>query len=121
MPDPFATCRNSAIAATTAAFRMVEMRAATRFRDPTLTRLTRPSFRPFSPFVAQLFLVLKTQVFPLPFGTRLRHLAIPKFSIEMFPQNLAKKERPCTSTRPLVCAPMLLRPLSGAAHGTLLR
>ena len=43
--DAFA--RTSAIAATTAAFRMVEMRAATRFRDPTLTRLTRPSFRPF--------------------------------------------------------------------------
>ena len=40
--DAFA--RTSAIAATTAAFRMVEMRAATRFRDPTLTRLTRPSF-----------------------------------------------------------------------------
>ena len=45
-----AFARTSAIAATTAvttAFRMVEERAATRFRDPTLTRLTRPSFRPF--------------------------------------------------------------------------
>ena len=45
-----AFARTSAIAATTAVtppFRMVEERAATRFRDPTLTRLTRPSFRPF--------------------------------------------------------------------------
>ena len=37
-----AFARTSAIAATTGAFRMVEMRAATRFRDPILTRLTRP-------------------------------------------------------------------------------